>query len=211
MGFFHSLKVFLMKAIFFSAATAIALAFTPASALAEISVPAGQYQFDPTHSSIAFQYDHLGFSTSFGLVRDVEGSIDLDPAALQNASVKADFTVANIVTLTAGLDSHLRGPDFFNSPDGSQKASFRSTAVEVNGDGKSAKVTGQLTLNNITREVVLDTVLRKAAEHPMRKAPSVGFDATTMIKRSDFGLGALVPVVGDDVRIRISVEANQAK
>ncbi|MDF3605900.1 YceI family protein [Paracoccus sp. DMF-8] len=170
-------------------------------------IAAGTYNFDPAHSSIAFEYDHLGFSTSHGLVRGVTGAVTLDPANPANSSVEASFPMSNLVSVAAEMDGHLRGENFFNSPDGSSLITFKSTAVEIDDDGDEAKVTGDLTLNGVTKSVVLDVDLEKAGPHPMTNKPTVGFDAETKILRSEFNLGQFAPAVGDEVEINISVEA----
>ena len=73
------------------------------------------------------------------------------------------------------------------------------------------KVTGDLTVKGITKPVVLDVNLNKAAEHPMKKVPAIGFDATATVKRSDFGVGAYAPAVSDEVTLRITTEATAPK
>lgn len=193
------------------------LALVSASALvASLSVAqaqdiaAGTYNFDPNHSSISFEYSHLGFSTSYGLVRGVTGAITLDPAAPANSSVEASFPLSNLLSVAAEMDGHLRGEDFFNSPDGSSMVTFKSTSVELDGDDE-AKVTGDLTINGVTKSVVLDVDLEKAGAHPMSSKPTVGFDAETKILRSDFNLGQFAPAVEDEVEINISVEASLAE
>src|SRR3546814_3341278 len=82
------------------------------------------------------------------------------------------------------FDEHLRSADFFDALK-FPAATFKSTKVEAAGEGK-LKVTGDLTIKDITRPVVLDVTLNKAADHPMTKRPAIGFDATATIKRSDF-------------------------
>ncbi|MFP5510719.1 MAG: YceI family protein, partial [Alphaproteobacteria bacterium] len=76
---------------------------------------------------------------------------------------------------------------------------------------KTAKITGDLTLNGVTKPVVLDATLNAQGMHPMANKPWLGFDASTSVLRSDFGLGMFAPFVGDEVEIRISVEAMKAE
>lgn len=193
----------------FASASALGL-FALAPAFAQDSVPSGEYTFDPDHSSIAFNYDHMGFSTSYGLVRGVTGTITLDAENPENSSVQASFPISNLLSVAEVMDGHLKGENFFNSPDGSQEVTFTSTKVEVDDDGDEAKVTGDLTLNGVTKEVVLDVDLNKAGANPMTGAPTLGFSADTEIKRSEFNLGAFVPAIADEVEIEISIEAGQA-
>jgi polyisoprenoid-binding protein YceI len=75
------------------------------------------------------------------------------------------------------------------------------------GGGK-LMIMGDLTVHGVTKPVTLDAMLNKTGPHPMSKAPTVGFDATTTIKRSEFGVGGYVPMVGDEIAIRITTEAS---
>ena len=190
-----------------AAAPAAATATAPAAAEAPI---AGTYNFDPDHSSAAFHYKHMGFSTSMGLARGITGTIVLDPADPAKSTVEASFPISHILTVSAQLDQHMMGKDLFNSPDGSQMVTFKSTKVEPKGDDE-AMVTGDLTLNGVTKEVVLEVELNKAGANPMSGKPAVGFDAETTIKRSDFNLGLFAPAVEDEVEIDLSIEAAKAE
>jgi polyisoprenoid-binding protein YceI len=104
---------------------------------------------------------------------------------------------------------HFMSADFFDATD-DEMVSFKSTDVEVTGE-KTAKITGDLTLNGVTKSVVLDAVLNQAGEHPMEKKMWAGFSATTTLLRSDYGLGAYAPFIGDEVALVISVEASKAE
>ena len=182
-------------------------AASPATDAATMAPVAGTYSFDPHHSQILFSYDHMGFSTSTGMVRGVTGEVTLDPETPANSSVTASFPLSSLMTVSRDLDQHLMSDDAFlaSAPDDAV-VNFASTKVEPSGDDQ-AKVTGDLTLNGKTVPVTLDVRLRKAGENPMEKKPAAGFEATTTVKRSDFGLGAFAPAVGDDVSITIVVEA----
>jgi polyisoprenoid-binding protein YceI len=82
--------------------------------------------------------------------------------------------------------------------------------VEPLGNNKF-QVTGDLTVHGVTRPVVLDATLNRIGPHPMGKAQSIGFDATTTLKRSEFGVGAYVPNVSDEVQVRITTEGSVPK
>ena len=99
-------------------------------------------------------------------------------------------------------------PDFFGAQDGDM-VTFTSTSIDVTGDN-TAKITGDLTLNGMTKPVVLDAKMNRMAQHPMAGKDWVGFDATTTLVRSDFGLGKFAPHVGDEVAVQISIEAMKA-
>jgi len=102
--------------------------------------------------------------------------------------------------------------DFFGAEEGDM-ISFSSTSIEVTGDD-TAKITGDLTMNDVTKSVVLDAKLNKMAPFPFggnQGKDWAGFDATTTLLRSDFGLGAFAPAVSDEVEVRISIEALAAE
>jgi polyisoprenoid-binding protein YceI len=123
--------------------------------------------------------------------------------------VEVTLPLANLDTHVSALDEHLKKPDFFDA-DKYPVVTFKSTRVEPLG-GNKFKVTGDLTVHGVTKPVVLDATLNKAGMQPMLKVPAVGFDATGTIKRSDFGVGAYVPNVSDEVQIRITTEAEAGK
>ncbi|MDO5605981.1 MAG: YceI family protein [Paracoccus sp. (in: a-proteobacteria)] len=169
---------------------------------------AGVWVFDPSHSQIVFRYDHMGFSTSYGFVNGVEGRVTLDPADPGAASVEASFPLSALRTIDAALDAHLMGPDFFNVSGEVPVVTFTSTSVRPDGDDE-ARVTGDLTLNGVTRPVELKVEYNGAGIDPVSERVTIGFDIEAEIRRSDFNLGAFVPAVGDKVRIDISVEARR--
>ena len=109
----------------------------------------------------------------------------------------------------AKLDEHLKAADFFDAAQ-FPTATFASTGVTAAGEGK-LKVAGDLTIPGVTRPVVMDVVINKVGTHPMTQANAAGFDASFVIKRSEYGVGGYAPAVGDEVRIEITVEAQQAK
>ena len=191
-----------------AAFTIVVASIFAGSAFAQNATPvSGTYKFDPEHSAISFEYDHNNrTSESFGLVRGIEGTIVLTAEDPENSMVEASFPLSNIVTIAPGLDKHIRSKDFFNSSDGSSKITFTSTKVELE-DGDEAEVTGDLTINGVTKPVTLQVEFNNYGENPITKAITVGFNADTTIKRSDFNLGKFVPVVGNEIEINISVEA----
>ena len=183
------------------AATVAALA---APALAE----AQKYVLDPSHSQIVFSYNHLGFSTGTGMFSGFEGEIAFDQADPAASSVSVSFPVKTMLTGWQARFDHLMSPDFFAATE-DEVVSFKSTGIEVTGE-KTARITGELTLNEVTKPVVLEAVLNQAGEHPMEKKPWAGFSATTTVLRSDYNLGAFAPFVSDEVAVEISVEAMKA-
>ncbi|NVK19436.1 MAG: polyisoprenoid-binding protein [Methylocystaceae bacterium] len=191
-----------MKKTLFAAA--IAFGLTTSVAQAE---PV-KYTFDKAHTSIEFHINHLGFSNFQGEFQDFDGTLVFDEAAPTKSSVDVTIDVNSVDTDVAKLDEHLKSADFFNVTK-FPSMSFKSKSITVTGD-KTGKIVGDFTLMGVTKELTLDVTLNKSAQHPMMKIPAVGFSATGVIKRSEFGMSTFVPAVADDVFIRIETEA-QAK
>lgn len=167
------------------------------------------YALDASHSQIVFSYSHLGYSTSYGMFSGFEGQIAFDQADPAASSVTVSFPVKTMLTGWQARFDHFMSPDFFGAAD-DEMVTFASTAIEVTGE-TSAKITGDLTLNGVTKPVVLDAVLNQVGDHPMEGKPWAGFSATTTLVRSDFGLGQFAPFVSDEVQVQISIEAMKAE
>ena len=188
-----------------AAIIALALIATPALAQAP-AAPSGTYQVDTGHTQVLFTVMHLGISEYTGQFTQPTGSLVLDTANPANDKVEISFPIAKVSTTVAALDEHLKKPEFFDAakfPEGK----FVSTKVTVNGT--SATIAGNLTLKGVTKPVVLQARLTGQGANPMSKKPSVGFSATTTIKRSDFGVSYGVPMVSDEVKIVINAAFNQ--
>ena len=167
------------------------------------------YKLDPTHTNVLASWNHFGYSNPFANFGDVDGTLVYDAADVSKSSVEVTLPLSGLNGFSDKFNAHLRSADFFNAGK-FPTASFKSTKVEAAGNGK-LKITGDLTIKGITKPVVLDVTLNKAGEHPMKKVPAIGFDATATVKRSDFGVGAYAPNVSDEVKIRITTEATGEK
>ena len=187
------------------AASFLALA---ANAQADLStVPSGEYGLDDHHAYISFTYSHIGFSTPHVGFRKFDASLTLDSAKPENSAIEVVIDTTSVDSRVEEFNGHLRGSNFFDT-DNYPQATFKSTRIAANEDG-TFDVTGDLTIKGITKSVTLDATLNKAAMHPMRNIPTVGFSAETQILRSDFGMDRAVPAVGDEVTIYITVEMPQ--
>ncbi|NPD15350.1 polyisoprenoid-binding protein [Xinfangfangia sp. D13-10-4-6] len=188
------------------------LSFALAAALAAFSAPAFaeavKYNVDPGHSQILFSYNHLGFSTNYGMFSGFEGVVNFDAENPAESSVEVSFPVSTLITGFQARYDHFMTGDFFNA-EVNKDVTFKSTSIEVTGE-KTAKITGDLTLNGVTKSVVLDTTLNQAGDHPMENKPWLGFTATTTLVRTEFNLGQFAPYVSDEVPVTINIEAGKA-
>ncbi|MGH1465786.1 MAG: YceI family protein [Cognatishimia sp.] len=166
---------------------------------------AEKYALDSSHSQIVFTYNHLGYSTTTGMFSGFSGDIMFDQEDPAASSVSVSFPVKTMLTGWEQRFGHFMSPDFFGAAD-DEMVSFVSTSIEVTGEN-TALITGDLTLNEVTKSVVLNATLNQAGDHPMEGKAWAGFDATTTVVRSEYNLGMFAPYVGDEVSVKISVEA----
>lgn len=190
-----------MKTMNWIAAAGLAFLATPALA--------DTYKIDTSHVYVGFEVDHLGFSTTYGRFNDVSGTIELDEENPENSSVEVKIDPASVDTGHAERDEHLRGADLLNTAE-YPEMSFKSTGIERTGE-KTGLITGDLTLHGVTRPVTLDTEFTRKGTYPMteEKIEVIGFNATTTIRRSDFGMDKWLQMVGDELPITISFEAHK--
>ena len=197
---------------------ALALVSTAAVAQAPTAAPGsrnpglvsgGTYTADPAHTMVVWTLDHMGFSPYTGIFGDVTGTLTLDPRAPNTARVDVTIPVSKVVTTSAGLTQHLLRPGSGNAkPDffGSNPADARFVSTAVTAQGQTANITGNLTLNGVTRPVTLNAMFYGAGKVPeqMGGEENVGFRATGTILRSQFGLGFGIPLVSDKVDLEIN-------
>ena len=172
-------------------------------------VTAGTYTVDPNHTLIGWKVNHLGFNDYFGIFGSTTGTLVLDPARPAMDKLDVTIPVSKVTTANAGLTAHLlrpgkdgSKPDFFGPAPGD--AHFVSTAVKVLPGGRSATITGNLTLNGVTAPVTIAASFSGAGVNGMSKAATVGFHGSTTIRRSVFGLTGYVPLISDAVRLDIT-------
>ncbi len=164
-------------------------------------VAAGTYAVDPNHTQVTWQVNHMGFSMLEGQFGASGGSIMIDPAKPNATKVEVNFAIDQLSVTSAPFTGHLKSKDFFDVAT-YPTAKFVSTKVVATGD--KATITGDLTIKGVTKPVVMQATFVGAGANPMNKKLNFGFRATSSIKRSDFGLGAAVPVVSDRVDLTIN-------
>jgi polyisoprenoid-binding protein YceI len=182
-----------------------------------LSLPAAAatstWQIDPNHSAAQFAVRHLAISTVRGAFTKVSGTVQLDDKDIAKSSVDVTIDVASVDTRVADRDKDLRSERFFDV-EKYPTLTFKSTKVEQTEPGK-LKVTGDLTIHGVTKQVVLDVEGPTAPVKDPWGNQRAAANATTKINRQDFGVkwnakmdnGGLV--VGDDVAITIDVELVQ--
>jgi polyisoprenoid-binding protein YceI len=195
--------------------TLTTMVFAGSSVLAATgaSVPGVEgYIIDPSHSGVVFGWNHFGFSNPSARFDKIEGSLLLDKADLTKSAISVTLPLDGLDTGVSKLDEELKGPEFFDAAK-YPAITFKSTKVEKIGEN-GLKVTGELTVHGVTKSVTLDAKVNKIGifEIPgVIKAAAAGFDATTVIKRSDFGVTKYVPAVSDEIPVRITLDAKQAQ
>lgn len=186
----------------------LALAAALSLGLAAPAFAADAFKFDPAHTYVGFEIDHLGFSKTFGEFTKYDGTLNLDRDNLANSSIEVTIDTGSIDTDQADFDEHLKSADFFNVA-AHPAMTFKSTKVEDVGNG-TLKVTGDFTMLGQTHPVVLDAKLNKIAPHPFNpKVEVAGFSASTTIDRTQWGFDKYAPAIGAEVKIRIETEFNR--
>jgi polyisoprenoid-binding protein YceI len=179
-----------------------------AAAVAAVACPAlaapETYTLDPNHTFPAFEVGHMGFSFQRGRFNKTTGRIAMDAAA-GTGSADIAIEVASISTGHAKVEEDLKGEKFFNAAKNPQ-ITFKSSSFRFAGE-KLASASGDLTINGTTRPVTLTAEHFNCAEHPFLKRKACGAELTATIRRSDFGVTAFIPVVADEVKLRVNVEA----
>lgn len=163
-------------------------------------VTGGTYTVDPGHTQIIFSYSHFGLTNNLGMMSGATGTLTLDPAAPNDTQLSVDVPVNTIRTTIAKLDEEFQKPNYFDAEQ-FPTAHFESTSVVA--DGTSAKISGNLTIRGVTKPAVIDATFFAAGPNPYSKKETISFEGTATINRSEFGLGAAVPMVSDKVELTI--------
>ena len=167
------------------------------------------WKLDPSHSSVEFSAKHLMITTVKGRITDIEGIIYTDEKDLKNSSVEATLKAVSLDTRTDQRDQHLRSADFLDV-EKFPEIRFRST--RIHGDKQSFKLTGDLTIRDVTKPITLDVEFEGETKDPWG-GQRLGFSANGKIDRREFGLTwnqaleAGGVVVGNDIKISLEVQA----
>ncbi len=194
---------------YFSAASALSAALVfagAASAQAPSRDPAtvkpGTYKVEPYHTQVTFTLSHFGLSEFSGFFSGASGVLKLDPANPAGDRLDVTIPVNSVLTTVPKLTGELKGEKWFDAAK-YPVAEFKSTKITLAG-AAGAVISGTLTLHGVTKPITLKAHLVGAGVNPIDKAYTVGFAASGTIKRSQFGVSAYVPYVGDDVHLTIA-------
>ena len=175
-----------------------------AAAIGSVLAAPVNYTVDSSHTYPRFSYSHVGYSTQLSSFTNTSGIVVFDAAA-KTGTVDIVIDMTSVNTGSTEFNSHIQSGDFLHTAK-FPKATFKSTKVVFDGD-KLASVEGQLTIKGVTKPVTLTVSSFQAMLHPMMRLPALGANAFTTIKRSEFGAGKYAPLVGDELRIDIAIEA----
>jgi polyisoprenoid-binding protein YceI len=164
------------------------------------------WKADPMHSKLTFSTTHLGISDIAGLFKTFDVTVTANQENFSDAAFTLSADLGSINTEVEMRDNHLKSADFFEV-EKYPKMTFKSTAIQKNGKDKY-KLTGNLTIRDITKPVTMDLWYRGTIENPQSKATTAGFQLTGKIKRSDFNVGPKfpAPMISDEVRIKADGE-----
>jgi polyisoprenoid-binding protein YceI len=169
----------------------------------------GSYSLDTHHTHIVYKVDHFGLSSYYGMFGNVTGELNLDPAHPEISKLSVIIPVEKVLSTAPALDAHLRTEDFFDVAK-FPTAKFSSTKITPIDD-RTALIRGNLTLRGKSRQIDLRGRFTGAAVHPMTGLLTVGFEASGRIKRSDFGIDYIVPLVSDEVDLTITAVFEKAR
>jgi polyisoprenoid-binding protein YceI len=161
---------------------------------------------DDPHSQLGFTVTHLGISDISGTFNDFDVVVNSSKPDFSDAQFELTAKTASVDTRVEMRDNHLKSADFFNV-EKFPTLTFKSTQLKKAGKDKY-KLTGNLTLNGVTKPVTMDLVYKGSVVNPMSKKQTVGFQVTGTIKRADFNLGSGFPppMISDEVRIKADGE-----
>jgi polyisoprenoid-binding protein YceI len=162
------------------------------------------YEINKDHVDVTFTISHAGFSMKHGSFADVSGTLQLDADHIEASSVDVSVGMKSIYTSNARRDEDLQGARFLDTVQ-FPTMHFVSTKV-TRVDPANLDVTGNLTLHGITRPLVLHARINMIGKSPFGGVQAAGFMAVGALKRSDFGMKTMIPLIGDDVAIVIDTE-----
>ncbi len=182
----------------------LATASLSAAVVTPVFAAPATYGVEPNHTFPRFSYTHLGFTTQQSRFDKTTGTVVYDKEG-RAGSVDITIDTRSVSTGSALFNQHIQGEDFLDTAQ-HPSVTFKSTKVNFDGD-KPVSIEGDLTMKGITKRATLTVTRFLAAPHPIQKKDTIGADAYTIVKRTDFNMGKYAPAVSDEVRIDIAIEA----
>jgi len=183
----------------------IVVALLAALFLAQSASAQDQAKIDPVHSSVVFKSRHLDTSYVFGRFDRFTGTITDSKDDPSKTAFDVTVDVASLNSGNEKRDAHLKGPDFFSANE-FKTITFKSTSVKPGSEGK-LEVTGDLTMHGVTKPITATVQRVGDSNNPAPFGPRVGYYSTFTVKRSDFGMSKMIPMVGDEVELIVAFEA----
>lgn len=175
-----------------------------AAVVAPVFAAPVSYGVEANHTFPRFSYTHLGFTTQQSRFDKTTGTVVYDKEG-RTGSVNITIETNSVSTGSTLFNQHIQAEDFLDTAK-YPTVTFKSTKVNFDGD-KPVSIEGDLTMKGITKRVTLTVTRFLAAPHPIQKKDTIGADAYTIVKRTDFNMGKYAPAVSDEVRIDIAIEA----
>jgi polyisoprenoid-binding protein YceI len=166
------------------------------------AVQNGTYVVEPYHTQVMFGVSHFGFNSYHGVFSRASGELKLDPKSLAATELHVTVPVDSVATTSAKLDGELRSDQWLDAGK-YPTMQFSSTKITRTGPN-TATVAGDLTLHGVTRPVVLKARFIGAGLNPLDKSYTAGFEATGVIRRTEFGVKTFAPMIGDSVDLTIT-------
>jgi polyisoprenoid-binding protein YceI len=165
------------------------------------------FAIDQHHSAVVFNWDYRGFSHPVARLEKIDGKIVLNTGDITKSSVSVAIALDGLRTGVELLDRHLQGDEFFNA-EKYPLITFKSTRI-VKGPMDTLAITGDLSMHGITKPVVLRAKVNRIQPGRPGEPGRAGFEADTMLRRTDFAVDKYVPAVSDEVDVHITLEAFQ--
>lgn len=197
------LQTILLAVVLMSMTACVSL-ITPTVQSEVSKLKSGQYSLDKSHASLLFKVRHLGLSTYVGRFNKFDANLDFDPANIEAAQLNAVIEMGSLDINNPSLKDDLMGGTWFSQAKYPQ-ARFSTVSVKQI-EGKDFEFTGNLEWRGVTKPIVLLVTFHGGANNVLTGKYTLGFSAQGEFKRSDFGMDAYIPLVGDEVKIEAEAE-----
>ena len=168
------------------------------------AIRSGHYVLDPAHGSVHFRVDHMGYSIYVARFNDIDAQFDFDNARPELSTLRISIRADSVDSGNKKMDELIAGRDFFDARRYPEIV-FRADGVTI-VDERTGIINGTLTFHGVTRPQPLQLTFRGGARNFLTGKYTLGFSASASLRRSDFNMGAYVPLVGDEVTIEIEAE-----